>query len=258
MTFEQMRQMMDEMAQRIGQNQDTDLKFDVSSRETGQTKVIAGLNAKQMILTLTLQRTNNQTGNQGAMIITSDLWLAPAMAGYDEVRNFQRDMASKLAVGFGRGINPMMPGGMRMAKGMAEVAKESAKLDGVALLQTITIQGEGAGTTNSSNSTSQNQTPPSGDAGTSAAESRGGRIGTLGGIAGSLGGFGRRKKSQEQSSNQPAQDQNASTTQPFTSGTLIEMTTKLRGFSSAPVDSTKFETPSGFQQVEAPGIRRGR
>jgi hypothetical protein len=31
----------------------------------------------------------------------------------------------------------------------------------------------------------------------------------------------------------------------------MEMTTELSGFSSAPVDPSKFEVPAGFKQVES-------
>ncbi len=42
------------------------------------------------------------------------------------------------------------------------------------------------------------------------------------------------------------------------SGSLIEMTMEMSGFSSAPVDPAKFEAPPGFKQVEPEAIEHRR
>jgi hypothetical protein len=82
----------------------------------------------------------------------------------------------------------------------------------------------------------------------SAAESR---LGRLGGLAGGLGGLGglSRKKKQEQAPPPDAQTGPA---------ILMEMTTESTGFSSGPVDVSKFEVPAGFKQVDPAAGRRGR
>ena len=86
-----------------------------------------------------------------------------------------------------------------------------------------------------------------------------GKLGGLaGGLGGGLGGFGRKKKEPEQPAAQaqqqtpppaaapPAQSA-AGATPP---GTLMELTTELTAFSSAPVDVAKVSVPAGFKQVE--------
>ena len=68
--------------------------------------------------------------------------------------------------------------------------------------------------------------------------------------------FGRKKKSpdQEQQSGD-AQGQG----QPVdASGSLMEMTMEIGGFSSAPVDASKFEIPAGFKQVEPDAMQHRR
>jgi hypothetical protein len=71
---------------------------------------------------------------------------------------------------------------------------------------------------------------------------------SLGGLlGGKFGGFGRKKKNQEESASEGgAPSQNSGDA----SGSLMEMTTEMSGFSSTPVDGSKFEIPAGFKQVE--------
>ncbi len=40
--------------------------------------------------------------------------------------------------------------------------------------------------------------------------------------------------------------------------TLMEMTTTLTGFSAGPADTSKFEVPGSYKQVESPTAKRGR
>jgi hypothetical protein len=38
----------------------------------------------------------------------------------------------------------------------------------------------------------------------------------------------------------------------------MEITSELSGFSSGPVDASKFEVPAGFKQVESEMLKRSR
>ena len=73
----------------------------------------------------------------------------------------------------------------------------------------------------------------------------------LGGFGG-LGGFGHKKKPADAA--QP-QTTDASATKPAdpASSVLIESSTTLSDFSSAPVDGSHFQVPAGYQQVTPPG-----
>lgn len=249
MTFAQMKQMMDEMMQRAqqrgGQNPN-DVQFKAAVKDTGQTKQIAGLDAKQMILTLTMEGTDQKTGNTGTMDITNDMWIAP-VAGYEEVRNFQKLFAAKLGMAPGQNMGMFMQR-PELIKGMADLYKEMAKLDGVPVETVTRIGGSGSGAPGSESTANQQPSSPPPTVGESAAGAALGRLG--------LGGFGRRKKNteQQQTSQAPAgtgETQSAA-------GVLIEMTTDASGFSTAAVDGTKFEVPAGFKEVEPAMERRGR
>ncbi len=201
-TFEQMKQMMEQASARMASGKaeadgkKPDVNFHMSMKDTGQKKKVAGFDAHEVIMTLEMEGADKQSGSKGAMSITSEMWIAPKMPGYDEVRDFHRRMALKLNWTPGGGM-PMM-GRPEMTKGMAEIAKESAKLDGMPVVQVMKMGGGASGMA-------------AGDA-----------------------------------------------AQGDASASLMEMTTELTGFSSAPVDAAKFEVPDGFTQVEPQSMQRRR
>ena len=239
MTFEQMKQMMQDMADRVGQKtNDADVNFKANLRETGQSKMVAGLNAKEVVLTMTMEGADKKSGQQGAMNIISDMWLAPNIPGYGEVRDFHRLMATKIGWTPGQNFGAMMGrNGNAMGKGMADMAKEAAKLDGVPVQQVMTMTGESTGDPGSARAPAQNND-------TAAADALG-RLGRIGGF----GGLGRKKKDADSTSQPGAAS---------SSGALMEITTESSGFSSAPVDGSKFDIPSGFKEIEPEASRRGK
>jgi hypothetical protein len=252
MTFEQMKKMMQDMAQRTGQKTgDANVNFKASVRETGQSKVVSGLNTKETILTLTMEGTDPKSGQEGNMVITSDIWLAPDIPGYGEVRELHRVMAAKVGWSPGESFGSMM-GGSGMMKGMAEASKEMAKLHGIPVVQVMTMSGGASGMAPVSpggaqpGNTSQTSDPNSQSAAAQA-------LGTLSRLGG-LGGLGRRKKDADAASQPPSSSSGASAS---SSGALMEITTESSRFSSAPVDASKFDIPSGFQQVDPEMGRRG-
>jgi hypothetical protein len=245
MTFEEYRQMMEQLSQKMQKSQDQGGKMEVkvSTKETGNTREIAGYQAKELVLRMEMQATDQKSGQQGSMVISSDMWLAPSVAGYQEVRAFQTRMGEKLA------FNPS--GGMFMSspqasKNMGELYKEMSKLDGIPVLQTISMGGPGQ--------------PGSGDA--SAQPGGGGQQqqqqqqaarpslgGALGGALGGRFGLGKKKKQDDQPpADQQSQQQQQGSGNP---GSLMEATTEMSGFSSAPVDDSVFAVPAGFKKVES-------
>ncbi|MGH9584796.1 MAG: hypothetical protein ACRD4O_17885 [Bryobacteraceae bacterium] len=95
MTFEQMKQMLDQLSRKMKQN-NTQMQFKVTAHATGATRRISGLDTKEMIVTMEMEGTDQQSGQKGAMVITTDMWLAPDVPGYSEVREFYKRMAEKI------------------------------------------------------------------------------------------------------------------------------------------------------------------
>lgn len=266
MTFQELREQIEsamrEMDKQKGNQGGADVRFDAKVRETGQRKDVSGLPAKQFILTMSMIGTDKRSGQSGAMHMTNDMWIATGMRGYDEVRKFQERMAQKLGAAF-QGASPGMfqP---QMGKGLAEMAKEMAKMDGIPVLQVMRMGSTAdnqplppASEAPELSKQSQIQMPnageaagrAAGDATGSAIENRLGRLG--GGLAGGLGGLGRRRQQQSQQQ-QPQPEQPAQQAQGQQGAMLMaEITTELTNFSSGAVDASKFEVPAGFKQVDA-------
>jgi hypothetical protein len=274
-TFADFGRAMQRMSEKMGsKGQEAQLQFKADVKQTGATRSINGFQTKEAVLTLTLEG-QDKNGQKGGMNIVTDMWLAPNLPGYEEVKQFYARMAQKLAFTPGMGgLGGMMGQQAGMAKGMSELYKEASKLDGVPVLQVVRMGGTMEGMSEADMARAQQehaaaqeqQGPPptagdvAGAAATSAAASRMGRLGGLaGGLGGGgLGGFGRRKKETEQPAAQaqqqappaaapPAAQGAAGATPP---GTLMELTTELTGFSSAPVDMAKLSVPAGFKQVD--------
>ncbi len=235
-TFAEMKQAAESAIQQMqkrGQQPATDKKVDadfkVSAKATGQTKTIQGLEAKELVVTMTIEATDKDSGQSGAMTTVMDTWTAK-VPGYDEVKAFHRKMGEKMGYLFGSGMSQMAMMRPEMVKGMEQAGKEMAKLDGVPVQSTLKMGGAG------------DSAPAAAASGDSQSEkSRPG----LGGIAAGLSGFGRKRNQQDQPQQGTAN-----------SGSLIETTTELTSFSSGPVDASKFEIPAGFKQVEAEMTRR--
>jgi hypothetical protein len=226
--------------------------------QPGDTKVVNGVNAKHAILKVEFEGQNDK-GEKGVfMTIVSDMWMSPDIQGYSEVRRFYEAMAAKMNWSPSSGmISAMAPGSN---KGMAEMMKEMAKLEGVPAYQVIKMvmgtpeQAEAAlkqqqAQQASGQSSQQNVEVEKPNVGGALGRIAGGRLGRF-------GGFGRKKQEEPQQ----AEQQNAPVTAGQQegappSGYLMEMTSEMTGFSQAPVDGTKLAVPGGYKQVESESLK---
>jgi hypothetical protein len=250
MTFEEMKQLMEQMAQKMQKNDKGEMKFKVSAKATDKTKQVAGFEAKEMILKMEMEGTDKESGAKGGMNITTDMWIASGVPGYQEVRDFHKRMAEKLNWTPGGNMFMANP---QVSQGMAEVYKEMAKLDGVPVQQFITMGGtgqpapaDGSAPPPQQQQQQQPQEKPS----------VGGALGgALGGKFGGLGGFGRKKPPADKPADAPANapaNAPAGDSQPSgTPGALLEMTTEMTNFSANTADPSLFEIPAGFKKVDS-------
>jgi hypothetical protein len=235
MTFDEMKRMLDDAARKAKGKQDdkTQIEYKVSVDNTGKSQQIAGMDAKEMILKMEMQTTDKESGKSGTMTITSDMWVAPGVAGYAEVRDFYKRMSEKLNWTPGGNMFMQNP---NVSEGMAGVYKEVAKLEGIPVLQTVVMGGVGQpGEQGGADAKPAQQQP--------AAERP-----SLGGALGSrlgLGGLGRKKSEPKK------EEASAGSAPASTPGSLLEMKTELSNFSSNAVDASQFSVPAGFKKVDA-------
>src|SRR5205085_914988 len=238
MTFEEMRQAMAQMAERMKKNDKGEINFKVSADATGKTRQVGGVEAKEMVLKMEMQGQDKESGQKGGMTVTTDMWLAPGVPGYREVRDFYRRMSEQIAWAPGGNMFMAYPD---VAKGMAEVYKEISKVDGMPVLQTVTMTaaGESAG---------QSGAAPSGNTTAQPQQEKPSLGGALGGALGGRFGLGKKKS-------QPAESSPAAAGNTTASASLLEMNTELSGFSSNAVSDADFAIPAGFRKVE-PEMKR--
>jgi hypothetical protein len=258
MTFAEMKQAMEQAMEKMksqkpaasgnGDNDvSTDFKLDI--KDTGQTKQIGGLEAKQRILTMSMDATDQKTGNEGGMQVVDDMWIAPGVPGYEEIREFHIRMAKKM--NWSPDMGGLAMGRADIARAMANVSKETAKLDGVPVMTIMKMTPTGNGQPVSAPATSDSQQKPSRSTSSSSPSLSDALSGRLGGF----GGFGRKKKQQD-----PPADSSQTGSAPAQGGdaTLMEITSEMSNFSSAPLDPGRFTVPAGFKKVEAEINRRQR
>jgi hypothetical protein len=253
-TFAQMKQAMDDAiaraqsqkAQKSGDaaNQpNVEMKFNVSAKNTGQSKTVSGLDAKEVVITMKLEGTNTDTGQSGSMTILEDAWMAEA-PGYEDVKAFHKKMGEKMGYLFGSGMAQMGMMRPETLKGFAEVSKEMSSMKGVPVETLMKMGGEGTGTDAcAAQQAQQKQNSPS--VGAAAASAALGKL-----------PFGRKQNNQQQAPADQSQSPNGANSQAC--ATLMEMTTSLSGFSTGPADTSKFEVPAGYKQVENDMVKRAR
>ena len=133
-TFKETKQMMEQMSQKMQKND----KAEMSSRfrrTNGQDEEVSGFEAKEMIMKLEMEGTDKDSGQKGGMTVTTDMWIAPGVPGYQESAN-SRNAWPKAQLDSRRQHVHVQPAGLQ---GMAEVYKEVAKLDGMPVQQLISM-----------------------------------------------------------------------------------------------------------------------
>jgi hypothetical protein len=261
MTFEQMKQQIAAAAAKMKEQQQkteattsqqastTDVKFQIHVRKTGQAKDVSGLNTSESILTMNMDATDKSSGQTGSLAITNDMWLAPEVPGYDEVKEFYRKYAVKMGTVFSSAINPAMLAQYQGAgKGMAEMTEEMSRLKGTPVLQVMRMGTTTDGTPLAAASEAPLPPPPAGPAMPSAGDVAKQSVSSalnskLGGFG--LGGFGKKK------ADPPPADPAPATAQP-TSSVLMETNTQMGGFSRT-VNEASFAVPAGFKLVQMKG-----
>jgi hypothetical protein len=249
-TFAQMAEAMRQMQTKAK----SDYTIKPSVKETGQTREINGMSTREIVMTLEFEGTDPKTNQRATMMVmVADMWIAPEVPGYAEVREFHQRMARKL--NWVPGAGGMMGGGQESAKGMAEMYKEMGKLNGMPVLQ-LTKMNMGGAIPQGEQPAAAGATPPPPQPEVQHPQQQqvdlerptvGGALGRLGGR---LGGLGKKKQTPEQTSGSQPQAQAAGGPP-----SMMEMTSELSGFSSAAADASKFEVPAGFKQVESPTLK---
>lgn len=240
LTFDEMKQAMENLAKKMKQDSKADMKMSVSAEPTGKTREISGYMAKEILMKIAMEVTDQKSKQGGSMVVYTDLWIAESVPGYAEVAAFYKKMGEQMNWTPGGGMFASQP---EISKGMAEAFKEVSKVNGAPVFQKMVMGPEGTPPPSSDGPTPAGQEQKSQQPKPSAGSVLGG---ALGGRLGGLGGLGRKKQDPPPQEQQQPQQQQAS----GSAGSMIEMETTYSNF-AATADASLFEIPAGFKQVES-------
>ena len=141
----------DKPAEKDPNAKEMEVDFDV--KNTGATRSINGFDTKQAIITITVREKGKTLDQAGGMVMVTDMWLAPNAPSSKDLVAFDMKYAEKL-------YGPMVTGAsaqdMAMALAMYPQIKpaldkmkaEGGKIDGTAILTTMTMEAVPPGTAN--------------------------------------------------------------------------------------------------------------
>jgi len=159
-TFEELRRRMREArekAQKSAENEpgrepdksgepQKEFEVDFDVKETGQKKTLAGYDAREVIMTVTVREKGKTLEDGGGFVMTADSWLGPQIAALNEVGEFDRRYWKQLqgpeAMGMSAEQMAMVVAMYPMMRQASErLAKEGEKLKGTPLATTTTFEG---------------------------------------------------------------------------------------------------------------------
>lgn len=120
-------------------------EVDFDAKETGEKKQIAGHNARQVIMTVTLREKGRTLDDSGGVVMTSDTWLGPDIAALKELAEFDARYYTKLygaeAMGLAADQMAMVLAMYPMIKQASERLKsEGTKLQGTPLATDVKFE----------------------------------------------------------------------------------------------------------------------
>jgi hypothetical protein len=278
LTFEEMKQRMlaaqermkEEQAKQAGQHPQSNVKITpkIESSDTGATRNILGLDTKESKIHIEMLMETDDPKAQGQKVTTvmdTDSWIAPSVPGYDEIRQFYVKMAKEMDWVPGAVMGGMANSNVQI--GMTELKKNNARINGIPLLQMVSMTLAGNGTPPAAGANAQTQAsappPPSSQAPAQTQEPTSAKDAITQSIAGhfGLGGLGKKKKKADDQpattdSSQPASGSgSAASSAPAAApagnpGALMEMTIEVTSFSNSALDKSLFDVPAGYTQVQ--------
>lgn len=119
-----------------------EIDFDV--KNTGQKKTINGYDTREAVMTITVREKGRTLEQGGGLVLTADMWLAPTIAPMKEVAAFDQRYYQKLYGPMVSGISAEeMAAALAlypfMKQAIGKMNVEGAKLDGTAILTTLTM-----------------------------------------------------------------------------------------------------------------------
>ncbi len=153
-TFEEMRRRLLEGQEKAakaakespgqGDSAKQQMEIDFSLKESGQNRNINGYDCREVVMTITARQKGKTLEEGGGNVMTSHLWLTPAIPGLKEIAEFERRYAEALKMPMALGSAEQMAMAMAMYPAMKDMLGkmqvENVKMDGTPVLTEMTTE----------------------------------------------------------------------------------------------------------------------
>lgn len=122
-----------------------ELEIDFDLKETGQKRQIAGYDAREVVMTITVREKGRTLEDGGGMVMTANSWLGPQIPQMKELGEFEMRYWQKLQGGDASGVSAEQMAAVlamypMVAKAMERLRQENVNLNGTALSTTTTFE----------------------------------------------------------------------------------------------------------------------
>jgi hypothetical protein len=160
-TFAEMRRRMQEMQEKAARDArgrpgapeggrpdaENQMEIDFSMKESGQRRNINGHDCREVVMLIAVRQKGKTLEEAGGMVLTSNLWLGPEIPAMQEMAEFDRKYAEKMADVFGLGDAAMaqqMAAALAMYPGLKDAMErfqaENVNMEGTPILTVMTMQ----------------------------------------------------------------------------------------------------------------------
>jgi len=126
------------------QSQEVQMEIDFSAKESGQTRSINGFECREVVITVIARQKDKTLEQGGGMVMTSNLWLTPEIAGIKEIADFDLRYWQKLNLPNMGADAEQMAAAMAMYPGMkdmiAKMQSQQVDMKGTAILTVMTVE----------------------------------------------------------------------------------------------------------------------
>lgn len=121
------------------------MEIDFDIKDTGQKRQIAGYDAREVVMTITVREKGRTLEEGGGMVLTANNWLGPRIPAMKEVADFELRYWQKLQGGETGAVSAEQMAAVfamypMLAQAMERMRKENVSLDGTPLAVTTTVE----------------------------------------------------------------------------------------------------------------------
>jgi hypothetical protein len=150
-TFAELREKMKKAMEQAGEKPEQaepnekapEYEVDFDVKETGKQQQIAGFDARQMVMTITVRQKGKKLEEGGGSVMTADLWLGPKIKALEEEQAFDMRYAEKLRLADlaeARDLAAAMAASPALQQAMKKFQEQKVSMSGTPLRTILTME----------------------------------------------------------------------------------------------------------------------